>query len=206
MVSRESWTSLPSEVLSSFGRSLGLSLEESASADGRDLWQPTEPILVSTLCTRDKSYQLQKYTCFLCFSLYKNADTVVAVCVNILNFLCLLFMGGKISARLLPEKLTVYTTLVGLLNARNYSFGGEFVEAMIRQLKECLKVNMYNEAVYLVSCFFSVCGCLNSCVGLSCWPHYILWGVLWKTAHVSSCGVYFGKLNLMHSHSNVLES
>lgn len=56
-----------------------------------------------------------------------------------------------VSARLLPEKLTVYTTLVGLLNARNYNFGGEFVEAMIRQLKECLKVNMYNEAVHLVS-------------------------------------------------------
>lgn len=53
-------------------------------------------------------------------------------------------------ARLLPEKLTVYTTLVGLLNARNYNFGGEFVEAMIRQLKETLKNNFYNEAVYLV--------------------------------------------------------
>ncbi|KAG7237143.1 hypothetical protein INR49_032759 [Caranx melampygus] len=53
-------------------------------------------------------------------------------------------------ARLLPEKLTVYTTLVGLLNARNYNFGGEFVEAMIRQLKETLKNNLYNEAVYLV--------------------------------------------------------
>lgn len=55
------------------------------------------------------------------------------------------------SARLLPEKLTVYTTLVGLLNARNYNFGGEFVEAMIRQLKETLKNNLYDEAVYLVS-------------------------------------------------------
>lgn len=54
------------------------------------------------------------------------------------------------SARLLPEKLSVYTTLVGLLNARNYNFGGEFVEAMIRQLKETLKSNLYTEAVYLV--------------------------------------------------------
>lgn len=60
-------------------------------------------------------------------------------------------MGSQISARLLPEKLTIYTTLVGLLNARNYNFGGEFVEAMIRQLKESLKANNYNEAVYLVS-------------------------------------------------------
>lgn len=54
------------------------------------------------------------------------------------------------SARLLPEKLSVYTTLVGLLNARNYNFGGEFVEAMIRQLKETLKSNLYSEAAYLV--------------------------------------------------------
>lgn len=68
--------------------------------------------------------------------------------------LCFFFC---VSARLLPEKLTVYTTLVGLLNARNYNFGGEFVEAMIRQLKECLKVNMYNEAVHLVSVFLFVC-------------------------------------------------
>uniref|UniRef100_A0A8C0EM92 Nuclear cap binding protein subunit 1 n=1 Tax=Bubo bubo TaxID=30461 RepID=A0A8C0EM92_BUBBB len=62
-------------------------------------------------------------------------------------------------ARLLPEKLTVYTTLVGLLNARNYNFGGEFVEAMIRQLKECLKVNMYNEAVHLVRFLSDLVNC-----------------------------------------------
>ncbi|KAF1494150.1 Nuclear cap-binding protein subunit 1, partial [Megadyptes antipodes antipodes] len=62
-------------------------------------------------------------------------------------------------ARLLPEKLTIYTTLVGLLNARNYNFGGEFVEAMIRQLKECLKVNMYNEAEYLVRFLSDLVNC-----------------------------------------------
>lgn len=47
----------------------------------------------------------------------------------------------------------MYTTLVGLLNARNYNFGGEFVEAMIRQLKETLKSNLYTEAFYLVCVF-----------------------------------------------------
>ncbi|KAG9337107.1 hypothetical protein JZ751_029775 [Albula glossodonta] len=62
-------------------------------------------------------------------------------------------------ARLLPEKLTVYTTLVGLLNARNYNFGGEFVEAMIRQLKETLKSNLYNEAVYLVRFLCDLVNC-----------------------------------------------
>ncbi|MBZ3869725.1 Nuclear cap-binding protein subunit 1, partial [Sciurus carolinensis] len=62
-------------------------------------------------------------------------------------------------ARLLPEKLTIYTTLVGLLNARNYNFGGEFVEAMIRQLKESLKANNYNEAVYLVRFLSDLVNC-----------------------------------------------
>ncbi|KFO19092.1 Nuclear cap-binding protein subunit 1 [Fukomys damarensis] len=68
-------------------------------------------------------------------------------------------MGSQISARLLPEKLTIYTTLVGLLNARNYNFGGEFVEAMIRQLKESLKANNYNEAVYLVRFLSDLVNC-----------------------------------------------
>uniref|UniRef100_A0A4W3HJM5 Nuclear cap binding protein subunit 1 n=1 Tax=Callorhinchus milii TaxID=7868 RepID=A0A4W3HJM5_CALMI len=62
-------------------------------------------------------------------------------------------------ARMLPEKLTVYTTLVGLLNARNYNFGGEFVEAMIRQLKEALKNNLYNEAVFLVRFLCDLVNC-----------------------------------------------
>ncbi|XP_062857290.1 nuclear cap-binding protein subunit 1 isoform X3 [Trichomycterus rosablanca] len=62
-------------------------------------------------------------------------------------------------ARLLPEKLTVYTTLVGLLNARNYNFGGEFVEAMIRQLKETLKSNLYSEAVYLIRFLSDLVNC-----------------------------------------------
>lgn len=62
-------------------------------------------------------------------------------------------------ARLLPEKLTVYSTLVGLLNARNYNFGGEFVEAMIRQLKETLKANLYSEALYLVRFLSDLVNC-----------------------------------------------
>ena len=79
----------------------------------------------------------------------------------------LIVLGSQISARLLPEKLTIYTTLVGLLNARNYNFGGEFVEAMIRQLKESLKANNYNEAVYLVSfLFFWLLGSFLVCCDL----------------------------------------
>ncbi|KAK2509939.1 hypothetical protein MC885_019018 [Smutsia gigantea] len=45
---------------------------------------------------------------------------------EILRFLCTV-------TRLLAEKLTTYATLVGLLNTRNDSCVGEFVEAMICQ-------------------------------------------------------------------------
>ncbi|GCB60473.1 nuclear cap-binding protein subunit 1 [Scyliorhinus torazame] len=62
-------------------------------------------------------------------------------------------------ARQLPEKLTVYTTLVGLLNARNYNFGGEFVESMVRQLKETLKANMYYEASFTVRFLSDLVNC-----------------------------------------------
>ncbi|XP_056374895.1 nuclear cap-binding protein subunit 1 [Hyla sarda] len=62
-------------------------------------------------------------------------------------------------ARYLPEKMTVYTTLVGLLNARNYNFGGEFVEAMIRHLKETIKSNAYMEAAYLVRFLSDLVNC-----------------------------------------------
>ena len=46
----------------------------------------------------------------------------------------------------LPEKLTVYSTLVGLLNAKNYNFGGDFVDLLCRHLKDALKKGNFREA------------------------------------------------------------
>ncbi|GFT18086.1 nuclear cap-binding protein subunit 1 [Nephila pilipes] len=46
----------------------------------------------------------------------------------------------------LPEKTTIYTTLVGLLNVRNYNFGGEFVELLVKSLRESLKTRKFEEA------------------------------------------------------------
>lgn len=48
----------------------------------------------------------------------------------------------------MPEKCTIYTTLVGLLNAKNYNFGGEFVEYMVRNFKDALKGCKWNAARY----------------------------------------------------------
>ncbi|RMC22429.1 hypothetical protein DUI87_00743 [Hirundo rustica rustica] len=47
----------------------------------------------------------------------------------------------------------------GFAECQELQFGGEFVEAMIRQLKECLKVNMYNEAVHLVRFLSDLVNC-----------------------------------------------
>lgn len=60
----------------------------------------------------------------------------------------------------MPEKCTIYTTLVGLLNTKNYNFGGEFVEHMVRTLKDALKACNWDAARYalrfladLVNCY-----------------------------------------------------
>ncbi|XP_059486308.1 nuclear cap-binding protein subunit 1 isoform X2 [Neocloeon triangulifer] len=67
----------------------------------------------------------------------------------------------------MPEKCTIYTTLIGLLNAKNYSFGGEFVEYMVRSFKDALKNCKWDAARYslrfladLVNCHVIAAGSL----------------------------------------------
>ncbi|KAB7506114.1 Nuclear cap-binding protein subunit 1 [Armadillidium nasatum] len=59
----------------------------------------------------------------------------------------------------MPEKTTIYTTLVGLLNAKNYNFGGEFMDLMTRKLKEALKGCMWKTARYIVRFFADMVNC-----------------------------------------------
>ncbi|XP_059175429.1 nuclear cap-binding protein subunit 1-A-like [Physella acuta] len=59
----------------------------------------------------------------------------------------------------LPEKLTVYTTLVGLLNAKNYNCGGEFVEMLVRNLKEALKTGEFENARMMVRFLADLVNC-----------------------------------------------
>lgn len=67
----------------------------------------------------------------------------------------------------MPEKCTIYTTLVGLLNAKNFNFGGEFVDYMVKNFKDSLKVCKWDVARYslrfladLVNCHVLSCGSL----------------------------------------------
>lgn len=53
-----------------------------------------------------------------------------------------------------PQKVCVYSTLIGLLNVRNYSFGGEVVEKLLLDFKKYLNQGQYEKARVLVR-FFS---------------------------------------------------
>ncbi|CAG0913517.1 unnamed protein product [Notodromas monacha] len=60
-------------------------------------------------------------------------DTDLAACKGkILKILCDCFIRS-------PEKCTIYTTLIGMMNIKDYSFGAEVVEALAKLLKEFLK-------------------------------------------------------------------
>ncbi|KAK0167958.1 hypothetical protein PV327_001806 [Microctonus hyperodae] len=67
----------------------------------------------------------------------------------------------------MPEKCTIYTTLVGLLNAKNFNFGGEFVDYMVKTFKDSLKNCKWDTARFslrflsdLVNCHVLSCGSL----------------------------------------------
>ena len=49
------------------------------------------------------------------------------ICFKVVVFVCLFC-----SVVTMPEKLSVYTTLVGLLNARNYNCGGEVCKSFVK--------------------------------------------------------------------------
>ncbi|XP_033749402.1 nuclear cap-binding protein subunit 1-like [Pecten maximus] len=59
----------------------------------------------------------------------------------------------------LPEKMAVYSTLVGLLNAKNYNCGGEFVELLVRNLKETMKSGEYEHARLIVRFLSDLVNC-----------------------------------------------
>ncbi|XP_041980530.1 nuclear cap-binding protein subunit 1 [Aricia agestis] len=59
----------------------------------------------------------------------------------------------------MPEKCTIYATLVGLLNAKNYNFGGEFVDYIVKTFKENLKSSKWNAARYCLRFISDLVNC-----------------------------------------------
>jgi len=59
----------------------------------------------------------------------------------------------------LPDKCTIYTTLIGLLNTKNYNFGGECVEMLVKHLKDCLKSCKWSNARYLLRFLSDLVNC-----------------------------------------------
>lgn len=59
----------------------------------------------------------------------------------------------------MPEKITIYTTLIGLLNARNYNFGGECVELLTKNMREALRGYHFDAARTLVRFFSDLVNC-----------------------------------------------
>lgn len=62
-------------------------------------------------------------------------------------------------AIMMPEKCTIYTTLVGLLNAKNFNFGGEFVEYMVKTFKDALKNCKWDTARYALRFLADLVNC-----------------------------------------------
>ena len=50
----------------------------------------------------------------------------------------------------LPDKCTIYTTLIGLLNTKNYNFGGECVELLVKSTKVCVKKKYYRTHIRIL--------------------------------------------------------
>eukprot|EP00090_Calanus_glacialis_P015780 TRINITY_DN2485_c0_g1_i1.p1 TRINITY_DN2485_c0_g1~~TRINITY_DN2485_c0_g1_i1.p1 ORF type:complete len:790 (+),score=272.47 TRINITY_DN2485_c0_g1_i1:36-2405(+) len=59
----------------------------------------------------------------------------------------------------LPDKCTIYTTLIGLLNTKNYNFGGECVELLVKSTKDCLKGCRWSSARYLLRFLADLVNC-----------------------------------------------
>lgn len=59
----------------------------------------------------------------------------------------------------LPEKITIYSTLVGLLNAKSYSCGEEFLDMILENLKEVLIAAQFDRARLMVRFLADLVNC-----------------------------------------------
>ena len=59
----------------------------------------------------------------------------------------------------MPEKCSIYSTLLGLLNVRNYTCGAEFVEMVLVEMKRLIVANQFLSAQYIVQFLGDLVNC-----------------------------------------------
>eukprot|EP00794_Sanderia_malayensis_P009859 gene9859-10869_t len=59
----------------------------------------------------------------------------------------------------LPEKTTIYSTLVGLLNEKNFDFGGEILELMVKSLEDMMEAQQFDRARLMVRSISDLLNC-----------------------------------------------
>ena len=57
----------------------------------------------------------------------------------------------------IPDKITIYSTLAGLLNQKNSEFGSELLDASMVELKRLISTNQFDYAQYLIRLFADLC-------------------------------------------------
>lgn len=59
----------------------------------------------------------------------------------------------------LPEKTSIYATLVGLLNNKNYHVGGDIIEMLVKCFKDCTKACEWDKSLSYVRFFGDLVNC-----------------------------------------------
>ena len=111
--------------------------------------------LFSIACFKTGSSSLESNLESLCSVLEGDLERYKTKILEVISawFVSHFFLNKSIlsSVVLLPEKLTIYSTLVGLLNAKNFNFGGDIVEKMTAVLHEKLSEESFEPALNVVS-------------------------------------------------------
>ncbi|XP_065059626.1 nuclear cap-binding protein subunit 1-B-like [Rhopilema esculentum] len=93
-------------------------------------------------------------------SLKSNLDGLAAVLeTDIPNYKDLILRILSTCISNLPEKITIYSTLVGLLNEKNFDFGGELLEMAIRNLEDMMAAQQFERARLMVRFISDLLNC-----------------------------------------------
>lgn len=93
-------------------------------------------------------------------SLESNLEGLASVLeTDLLNFKAQILQILVLCSYQLPEKCSIYTTLLGLLNVRNYTCGAEFVEIVLMEMKRLITTNQFEGAQYILQFLGDLVNC-----------------------------------------------